>query len=371
MGWLPLRDADNDPVQLLSRLTVLLEALDPVDAELVDALRQPSAPIDASLLPRFVDGLARRGPFQLALDDVHVVTGPASRGVLKSLTNAVPDGSQLVLISRGDLDLGLARLRAAGDLFEVGVAELALDEVETGQLFALAGIDLGPGQAAELCAAAEGWAAGLALAAMARSRDEQVNPLSLGRSDIDAFFREEVLQPEPDDIREFLLATSVVERLSGPLCDAMTGWNHSAHLLAELAETNLFVIPLDDERQWFRYHHLFQDLLSVELQARGDKVVTDLLDRAAAWHEEHGDAAEAFEYARRGHDLDRAGRILLRHWDEYIGSGRIDTVLRWLYRCREDEIESDPQLAIAAGWITAHAGDPEHREPLRRRRRAR
>ncbi len=176
---------------------------------------------------------------------------------------------------------------------------------------------------------------------------------------IEEYFREEVLDLQREDVRQFLLATSVVDRLTGPLCGAMTDRDDGARLLGELAEANLFVVPLDDRRQWFRYHHLFRDLLRAERERRGEPDTDELLARAAAWHEHHGDPAEAFEYARRGHDLARAGRVLLRSWDEYLGSGRSATLLRWLDRCAEDDIVSDPQLAIAAAWITGHLGDAE------------
>jgi LuxR family transcriptional regulator, maltose regulon positive regulatory protein len=362
VAWLSLRDSDNDVVQLLSRLTVSLEGLGTVDAELIGDLHSPEPPIEAVLFPRFLDDLALRAPFQLALDDAHVIDHPRALAVLNGLVNAIPNGSQLILVSRTDPRVGLARLRAAGDLHELGARDLALDDGETRQLFSLAGIDLSESEASGLCATTEGWAAGLAMAAMSRSKADQASPFgpwALAHRDIADYFREEVLERESDDVRRFLRATSLVERISGPLCDAMTGRHDSAQLLDELARTNLFVVRVDNDRHWFRYHHLLQDLLQKELHRDGDHAETDLLNRAAAWHEDHGDPAEAFEYARRGNDFDRAGRILLGHWDEYLGTGRSDTVMRWLNRCREQDIVADPQFAIAAGWITAHLGDAE------------
>ncbi|MGZ4708241.1 MAG: LuxR C-terminal-related transcriptional regulator [Acidimicrobiales bacterium] len=362
VSWLSLREADNDAVQLLSRVAAALEALEPVDAELVKALQTPTPRVEAALLPRFLDSLASRSPFLLALDDVHLLTSPSALAVLKGLAHDVPPGSQVVLVCRAEPPIGLARLRAAGDLHELQAADLALDEAETAELLAQAGVHLSPEEITELWTATEGWAAGLALAAMSRLKENPANPLaslSLGRRDIGDYFREEVLDVESDSVREFLIATSGVQRLCGPLCDAMTGRTDSADLLRELATTNLFVIPLDDDRRWFRYHHLFQDLLQAELEVSGEQRGADLLSRAAAWHEDHGDPSEAFEYAHRANDLDRAGRILLRHRDEYLGSGRIETVLRLLDLCQEEDIESDPQLAIAAAWVTGHAGDTE------------
>jgi LuxR family transcriptional regulator, maltose regulon positive regulatory protein len=362
VSWLSLRDADNDAVQLLSRLANALNALQPVDVAFDEALHTPTPRVQEDLLPRFVDGLAIRGPFLLALDDVHVLTSPSAIAVLKGLVHALPAGSQILLASRAEPPIGLARVRAAGDLHELRAADLALDQGETAQLLARVGLELSSEEVAELWSATEGWAAGLALAAMSRLKEHPTNRLALpsvGRRDIADYFREEVLDAEADDMREFLLATSGVQRLCGPLCDAMTGRTDSAAVLRELAATNLFVIPLDDEPQWFRYHHLFQALLQEELELAGEQRVVDLMNRAAAWHEAQCDPAEAFEYARRGNDFERAGRILLCHWDGFVGSGRIETALRLLAACREEDIESDPQLAIGAAWVTCHAGDTE------------
>ena len=361
-SWLSLRDADNDAVQLLSRLAHAVDELEPVDPEFLAALNSPTPRVEAELLPRFVDGLTRRAPFLLALDDAHVLTSSSAIAVLKGLAHAVPVGSQVVLVSRSEPPIGLARLRAAGNLHEVRAADLTLDKAETAQLLVKAGVHLSPEAVAALWSATEGWAAGLALAAMSRLKENPASPLaslSLGRRDIRDYFREEVLDVEAGDVREFLIATSGVQRLCGPLCDAMTGRTDSADLLRKLVATNLFVIPLDNDRRWFRYHHLFQDLLQAELMVAGEQRVADLMNLAAAWHEEQGDPAESFEYARQGHDFKRAGRILLRHWDGFVGSGRIETALRLLDACREEDIESDPQLAIGAAWVTCHVGDAE------------
>jgi LuxR family transcriptional regulator, maltose regulon positive regulatory protein len=357
VAWLSLRDADNDAVRLLGRLAV---ALDPVDVELVAALDRPAPRVQDVLLPRFLDDLTVRVPFQLTLDDVHLINSPSSIGVLKGLADAVPEGSQLVLVSRAEPPISLARLRALGDLYELAAVDLALNGAETAQLLSLAGVHLSSEEVVELWSATEGWAAGLALAAMSRLKGKPIKPfaaLTLGRRDIDDYFREEVLELQAEDVRQFLLATSGVQRLCGPLCDAMTGRRDSAELLNELAATNLFVIPLDEDRRWFRYHHLFQALLEAEMEAAGEHRPGDLMSRASAWHEQHGDPAEAFEYARRATDFDRAGRILLRHYEEHLASGRLETVLRWLDRCREEDIESDPQLAISAAWVRSHTGD--------------
>ena len=239
VAWLALRDSDNDAVQLLLRLTEALEGLDPVDPALLLDLKTPDPPLEDVLFPRFLDGLPRRGPTLLALDDAQVIEEAPAVAVLRGLANAVPDGSQLLLVSRGIPPVGLARIRAAGDLHEVGTTELAFDDTETRQLFAATGLDLDDEESKELRLLTEGWGAGLAMAAMSRSRSDRAGPRApraLHHRAIEEYFRQEVLDLQPHDVRQFLLATSVVDRLSGPLCEAMTGQDGGARLLGGLAE---------------------------------------------------------------------------------------------------------------------------------------
>lgn len=361
-AWLSLYEADNDATTLLIQLTRALGTLNAIDPELLAILEAPSPGIETVVLSRLLEDLGRSAPIQLVLDDVHIIDSPRALRVLKALVNAIPAGSQAVLVSRSVPPLGLARLRAAGDLHEIGPSDLAMDDAEGEELLATAGVHLDPDAVAELMAATEGWPTGLALVALAHRAGPEADPAALSsrsRSDIADYFREEVLDVQPEDIRQFLLSTSLVDQVCGPLGDAMTSRTDSTAVLRELAATNLFVIPVDDQGEWFRYHHLFQDLLIGELARRGEDAASELFDRAAAWYDGHGHPSEAFECARRARDLDRAGRVLLRHWDDYIGTGRIETLQRWLARCEEADIESDPQLALAAGWVTGHSGDAE------------
>ena len=203
---------------------------------------------------------------------------------------------------------------------------------------------------------------GVALAAMASSEaGTSTAPLELsGKShEVADYFFDEVLRQQPSVLREFMLATSVLHRFSAPLCDALMNRSDSASVLAQLERDNAFVVPLDGQRTWYRYHHLFQEMLRAELDRQHPKVSQDLLARAADWHELHGSADEAFEYGRVIGDFDRAGRVLFRHMEDYVSRGRIQTVRRWLETCSDDEIESDPKLSIGAGWFVAHLGEAE------------
>ncbi len=176
VAWLRLRDSDNDPVQFLLRLTKALEGLDPVDSALEHDLKTPDPPLEERLLPRFLDDLPRRGPTLLALDDAQVIEDAPAVAVLRGLANAVPQGSQLMLVSREIPPVGLARIRAAGDLHEVGTTELAFDDTETRQLLAATGLDLDDEESNELRLLTEGWGAGLAMASMSRSRSDRAGP---------------------------------------------------------------------------------------------------------------------------------------------------------------------------------------------------
>lgn len=358
--WVPIRTADNDPVLLLGRLAGALETLEEFDPGLVTELDHP-APRMVPLVARFAAGLSQRAPMVVVLDDVHLVERDPALDVIRAAVDAMPRGSQLVVVSRADPPVALARRRVAHDLVEVRAADLAFDESETAQFVADAGLDADSEEVSGLWRRTEGWATGVALATMAAARTPaaRLDAVSGGHRHLAEYFSQEVLSRLSDDVRTFLIETSVLERLSGPLCDAVTGRRDSGRLLRDLEASSLFVVPLDYEREWYRYHHLFGDLLSAERSHRPEMAATSLLARAAAWHEERGDAGEAFDYARRGGDFDRAGRVLLQTWDSYAARGRVETLLLWLSRCSDQNIETDPQLSLGAALVALLVGDIE------------
>ena len=361
-AWITLRDSDNDPVRFLTRLMCALAEAGGIDPRLrPPGLAATSAQAAAELLPRLLDALPGGQPVQLVLDDVRALHEASAIEVLRSLAGEWPARSRLVLVSRIEPDVSVARLRASHDLTEVHFTELALDKHETAEVLNRAGISWPQSAVEELHSRTEGWAAGVVLAVMARPEPgETTAPVGLSGTarEVAGYFFDEVLRRQAPDLREFMLSTSVVERLSAPLCDVMTNRTDSARLLAQLERHNAFVVPLDRQRTWYRYHHLFQEMLRAELSRLFPEAARDLLDRAAAWHEHDGAVDEAFEYARSIGDFDRAGRVLLRHGENYVSWGRFETVRRWLDRCGDD-IESDPKLAIAAGWFAAHLGQAE------------
>ena len=360
-GWVHLDRGDNDPVVLLFDIARALERLGPPPDRIRDELARERPRIDQMVLPLLGAELDDRGPFVLVLDDAHAVTAEKSLAILAFLADRVPDGSQLLLVTRGEPGVPLGRVRASGDLVEVGSADLALDAQETQAVAAGNGLDLPEDAAEALRERTEGWAAAVVLAALSlRGREdagERAAALSGDQQDIADYLLEEVLKSQPEELATFLLATSILERMTAPLCNAVLLIDNAADSLEALVRSNAFVIPLDDGREWFRYHHLFGDLLRAELKRRHPQLVRDYLVRAAGWCEVHGRPDEAFAYAHESGDLAQAGRIALANRAGFTQRGQSQTLQLWLDRCTDDQIASDPQLAIAALWALGYQGD--------------
>jgi LuxR family transcriptional regulator, maltose regulon positive regulatory protein len=360
--WVRLDHGDNDPVVLLLRIAATLERTSPVDDELLEELSRPTSRIEQVALPLLAAELEERDPFVLVLDDVDVITAEKSRAVLAFLVDEVRSGSQLVLVARGDPGVPLGRLRAGGELVEIGTRLLALDAKETRDVAASAGLELSEEAARALRERTEGWAAAVVLAALwLRGRGDagvRAAGLSGDQAQLADYLLEEVLGRAPEHLRGFLLATSILERMTASLCDAVLATTDAAASLEALSRSNAFVVALDDKREWYRYHHLFRELLRAELRRRHPELVAVYEGRAASWCEEHGTPGEAFLYAYESGDLARAGRVALAHRDEFAMRGQSDTVRLWLARCSDEEIDSDPRLALAAAWVSFYGGEP-------------
>ena len=359
-GWVQLGRGDNDPVVLLAHVVAALERTGPVCGELLEELSGRMPRIDEVALPLLEAELGESDPFVLVLDDVHVITAEKSRAILAFLVDEVRSGCQLVLVTRGDPGVQLGRLRASGDLVEIGTALLALDPVETRDVAASRGLELSEAAAGVLWERTEGWAAAVALATLAlRGRDDaavRAAGLSGDQRQIADYLLEEVLERQPDHLKSFLLGTSILDRMTAPLCDAVLGIDDAAGSLEGVARSNAFVVSLDDHREWYRYHHLFRDLLRAELKRRHPELLPVYLRRAAGWCERHESPGEAFAYAHGAGDLAHAGRIAIASRDEFASRGQIESLRLWLDRCTDEEIEADPQLSIAAAWVFGFLG---------------
>ena len=360
-GWVQLGPGDNDSAVLLAHVVAAVERTGPVCDELLEELSGRTPRIDEVAVPLLAADLGERDPFVLVLDDVHVITAKKSRAILACLADQVRSGSQLVLVTRGDLGVPLGRLRSSGDLVEIGTEMLALDPAETRDVAANTGLELSQAAAGALRERTEGWAAGVALATLAlRGRaDGAVRAAGLcgNQQEIADYLLEEVLERQPDHLKRFLLGTSILDQMTAPLCDAVLGTRDAAGSLEDLARSNAFVVSLDDQREWYRYHHLFRDLLRAELKRRHTELLPVYLQRAAGWCEVHGSPGEAFAYAHEAGDLAHAGRIALAYRDEFASRGHIESLRLWLNRCTDTDIESDAQLSIAAAWVFGYLGE--------------
>ena len=361
-GWVQLGPGDNDSVVLLAHVVAALEWTGPVCGELLEELSGRTPRIDEVAIPLLAADLGERDPFVLVLDDLHVITAKKSRAILSFLVEEVRSGCQLVLVTRGDPGVPLGRLRASGDVVEIGSALLALDPTETRDVAASRGLELSQAAAGALWERTEGWAAAVALATLAlRGRDDaavRAAGLSGDQRQIADYLLEEVLERQPDHLKKFLLGTSILEHMTAPLCDAVLGTTDAAGSLEDLARSNAFIVSLDDQRECYRYHHLFGDLLRAELKRRHPELLPVYLRRAAGWCEEHGSPGEAFAYAHEAGDLAHAGRIALAYRDELASRGQIESLRLWLDRCTDTDIESDAQLSIAAAWVFGYLGEP-------------
>jgi LuxR family transcriptional regulator, maltose regulon positive regulatory protein len=299
----------------------------------------------------------------LVLDDYHLVDAEAVHGSLAFLIEHLPPGLRLVLASRADPPLPLARLRASGQLAELRTAELRFTAEEAAALLREAvepDLPLPDTAVAALVTRTEGWAAGLQLAALSlRGQSDAAGfmaSFSGSHRYVLDFLSEEVLDRQPEPVREFLLETSVLERLSGPLCDAVTGRTDSQQLLEQVERANLFLVPLDEQRRWWRFHHLFADLLRARLQQQRPERVPGLHRAAAAWSEAHGLADDAVRHALAAGDATWAARLVERHVDELILRSEGATLARWLAALPAELVGSRPRLLLAQALLIGLSG---------------
>jgi LuxR family maltose regulon positive regulatory protein len=362
-AWVRLHPDADDPTVFLSYVAVALDRVEPLDDAVFQAIRAPHR-LWSTAVPRLSAALSTgTTPLVLVLDDLHRLTGRDALDAVGLLCEHVPPGSSLVLVGRTEPPVGISRLRSQGALREIGPDGLRLDSSEAAELVRYAGAELAPADIEDLTQRAEGWAAGLYMAALAvRSGAPDAAAGALGGQDrfIIDYFREEVLSRlDPDDL-DFLTASSALARMSGPLCDAVLGRTGSAAALERLERSNLFVVPLDRRREWYRYHHLFRDLLRSELRRAGLERYRALSRRAATWTADSGDLETAIGYAEAADDPDLlADLIQVAAFPAYY-SGRVATIHGWLRRFDDDALlERYVPLAVIGGMVHLLTGTPE------------
>jgi LuxR family maltose regulon positive regulatory protein len=364
VAWVSLDEGDNDPTRFWTYVVEAIRTVEPtVGAAALAALRRTSADLYRAVLPGLLNELGVVGSqLVLVLDDYHLVTEATCCQTFTFLLDHLPAGVQVVLSTRADPPLPLARWRARGEMAEIRVAELRFTGEEASTLLnGSMGLQLATEDVERLAERTEGWAAGLYLAGLSlRGRPDASAFIAAFHGDnrhIADFLGAEVLARQPDTIRTFLLRTSILERLSGPLCDAVLEAEGSAGLLVELERSNLFLVPLDQRREWYRYHHLFSELLRLELASRGEPALPVTLHRrAAAWHRQAGNLDEAIGHASAGGEFVTAAALIAQHWLTYWRRGQRATVARWLDGLPDEAILADPPVAYVAAWIRGYSG---------------
>jgi len=379
VAWLSLEPRDNDPRRFLAYLLAALRTSDPHMDKIVQAL--PHLLQHASLesvLTRLINGLQTEmaGSYEhvvLVLDDYHVITNGSIHYALSFLMEHLPPHLHLVLATREDPPLPLARLRGRDDLLELRASDLCFTHEETATyLVEMMGLPLSAEESALLQVRTEGWITGLHLAALSLQGCEHpasfIATFSGSHHYVADYLLDEVLNRQPQAIQDFLLQTSLLDRLSAPLCDAVRAQNDSQVQLDFLEQANLFLVPLDDERRWYRYHHLFAEILRQRLQQTAPTLVPDLHHRASRWFEQHGMFVEAVSHALSASAFEEAARLIEQYAWTFVLGNQKRTVYEQLHTLPETLILAHPSLRLlyaSALMYTRHLAEaPTHLQAI-------
>lgn len=369
VGWLSLDDADNDLTRLMTHLVASLTSVGlGVGPVVLESLHTASASTALTVLVNAVTRAGEHAPGEewvLVLDDYHAIGAPDVHEAIAFLLEHLPDHLHLVMATRSDPPLPLARLRSRGQLTEVRAADLRFRPEEAREfLNETMGLDLTSADVNALEERTEGWIAGLQLAALSLRRIPERGEVSgfieaftgSNRFVID-YLAEEVLARQPAQVRDFLLVTAVLDRLTGPLCDALTGGTDGTRMLEDLERGNLFLVPLDTERSWYRYHHLFVDVLRARLRVEDPGQVPRLHQRASEWFGAHGLVEDAVRHALAAEDFDRAAHLMEEALPELRSTRQDGLLLAWVRSLPESVVRRSPVLSILSGWSLMMAGD--------------
>ncbi len=371
VAWVSLEGSDNDPARFLAYLVGALREVEGEFGERVLAsLNSPEPPLAEAVVGILVNDLAEAGRgLTVVFDDYHVIHSESVHGAVSLLLEHLPENVHLVIASRTDPPLPLPRLRARGQMTEVRAADLRFTPEEAGAFLGDAmGLALSAEEVAALEGITEGWIAALQLAALSMQDREDVSgfvgSFSGSNRHILDFLAEEVLERQPEDVEEFLLATSVLEGMTAPLCDALSGRSDGQEMLERLERENLFVVALDDERRWYRYHHLFAEFLRGRLGHESAESVEELHLRASVWYEDNGSDSEAIGHALSAPDHERAARLIERGVKAAVGRGEVPTALRWLEALPAEAKRRHPRLFAEHALALSLTGRPNDAEPL-------
>jgi LuxR family maltose regulon positive regulatory protein len=389
VAWLSLDEGDNDPVRFLTYLVAALQQAYEAIGQSVPGLLQSSQlplagsgpqadadPMEAPVAALVNDIIEAAKPLVLVLDDYHLIHAAPVRQIVQLLLKRQPPQMHLVVSTREEPVLQLPRLRAQGQVTEIGERDLRFTAAEaTTLLNGIMGLRLSPEAVAALEARTEGWFVGLQLAALSlqdcQDADAFVAAFSGDDRHVTDYLVEEVLHHQPPHVQTFLLQTSILERLCGPLCDAVVDWqldagsrapSASQPVLEYLERANLFIVPLDNKRQWYRYHRLFADLLYHRLRGQHPDRLAGLHRRASRWYEQMDDVEEAVHHALAIPDIPLAVHLMEQYGSRVLDRGQITTLLNWLQQIPDDVLCANPRLCTGCGWAYALTGQVERAE---------
>ncbi len=363
VAWISLDKGDSDPVHFLNYLIAALQTIESsIGKAALTVLQSPQPPPVESVLTNLINEItAIPKDFILVLDDYHLIETKQIHNIIEFLLDHLPQQMQLVIASRADPPLPMARLRGRNQLSEFRASDLSFTTNETTEFFnRVMTLGLSMDDITMLESRTEGWIAGLQLAALSIQ----------GRKDIPAFIKafsgddrhivdylaEEVFNRQPEHVRNFLLQTSVLNRLSGSLCDAVTGQKNSQQILSELDKDNLFIVPLDNKRHWYRYHQLFSDLLKLRLHGKQSDLELELHRRASEWYEHNGQGDDAIEHSLAAYDFKRAAHLIKDIAETVWQSGNHTKLMRWLEALPDEQMASIPDLCIFHAWDLLASG---------------
>jgi LuxR family transcriptional regulator, maltose regulon positive regulatory protein len=362
-AWLSLDEGDNDPATLLTYLLLALQRVEPLDAGII-AIGDDGQTVSKVTLPRLGRILKdRQRPFVIALDEAQALTSPRALKVLGFIADNMPAGSQLAMVARQAPDLPWSHLRTQRRLLEIETEDLKLTSAEAAALLEAAGVNAGAADVAALLDHTEGWAAGLYLAALMLRTESDRSRKTIeeftGADNIVAdYLRDELLAQLSPEEQTFLIRASLLDSINGPLCDDVLETRDSGAMLTHLARANLFIVALDRQDNWYRFHHLFVEMLRAELQRREPEKVQPLHSRASRWLEHNGTIDKAIEHARAAGEVERAAGLLWAQVPAALANGRRAYVEHHLDAFTNAETMRHARLALAAAWCAVDRGRP-------------
>jgi LuxR family transcriptional regulator, maltose regulon positive regulatory protein len=351
-AWLTVDERHNDPALLLGAIAALLHRIEPMPEEVFAPLATPRSGVSSVAAPRIGEAIrSRERPFILVLDDFHLVDNPDCVDPLAAILQAVPPGSQIAIASRTEPTLPLGRMRADRMVTEFDATDLGMDAAEAAQTLEACGLELRPDSVRRLLERTEGWPVGLYLAGLSLSKKPKTDAALADFHGDDRLFadylQDEFLAGLDPEILDFLVETSILDRLSGEICDGVLERSGSAEILHRLVRSNLLIVPLDRRDRVYRHHALLREMLLSELDRRGAPAASTLQVRASEFFSERGDVDRAVSHAIQSGDRELSDELIWVHSAAYVSSGRHATVHGWLANYAEEQIAASPALSLA------------------------